>query len=84
MAEECPDSVRFVWVRSMHHCANVFASLKSLTNSEVCSGEVPHVELGKTRAARDYKDMMKVLEWFAVNNPFDGEDAHGCVAYRQA
>jgi hypothetical protein len=58
------ESVRFLWVRSMHMCAAWYACLMRLADCDRNADELQHVEVSKARAARDYRDSMKMLEWF--------------------
>ena len=65
------ESVRLLWVYSMHKCAGVHAALANATGSDQCTSELHHVEYGNRRLQRDYEDLMKVMQWFHTNNPFD-------------
>ena len=65
-------SIRHQWVYSMCHCAAVHEAMSSLTNSHHLTSN-QHAELGKSRSAQDAKDMMKMLEWFDQQDPFNVE-----------
>ena len=68
------ESVRSVWVHSMHKCASVHAAISCLADCDITC-DANHVDQGNARASRDYADLKKVLEWFAVHNPFDMTDS---------
>jgi len=68
------ESVRLLWVHSMHKCASVHAALKELTGVDQDKAST-HVDLGKSRLQRDSSDMAKLLDWFRTNNPFDCSDS---------
>ena len=68
------ESVRSLWVHSMHQCASVHAAVTSLAGCDRAS-DTYHVELGKSRLERDFCDLSKVLEWFVAHNPFDISDS---------
>ena len=61
------ESVRLVWVHSMHKCGTIHRSLKALTGVDECCNELKHVELGQTRLQRDLRDLNEMLEWLKVN-----------------
>jgi len=62
------ESVRTVWLSTMHECANVHLAMSSMTGSQ--SGNQDHVELGATRVDRDRRDLDIILDYQAVNSPF--------------
>ena len=67
------DSVRSLWIHSLHQSASVHAALSHLT----CANEavsLSHPELGKGRSSRDFSDLNKILNWFAAHNPFAVDD----------
>lgn len=43
------ESVRLIWVKTMHHCASVTAAVSELTRRDHTSGRAHHVEFGKAR-----------------------------------
>ena len=67
------ESVRSVWLSTMHECANVHQAMFSMTGSQ--SGNQEHVELGATRVDRDRRDLDKILDYLAVNSPFMVHDS---------
>ena len=58
------ESVRHMWVKSMHMCASVHSAMSDLTDLEHSSDDRQHVETGKSRNNRDFTDSLKLLEWF--------------------
>ena len=64
------ESVRLVWLGSMHRRASVHDAMSSLTTVNRVSSE-QHVELGATRKQRDQKDMSSFMLWLQSHNPFD-------------
>jgi len=66
------ESVRLLWVLSMHQCASVHLALRSSAGLEASSER--HVELGVSRMKRDRIDMLKVLTWLDHNDPFSLAD----------
>ena len=71
------DSVRSLWVHSMHKCASVHSAITVLAGCDLPDDSTKscHVELGHSRKTRDFNDLRKVLEWFADHNPFDVSDS---------
>jgi len=67
------ESVRLLWVRSLHKCASVHSAVSILTDTDNTI-DTQHVELGKSRVARDLKDLETLLEWFQTHNPFETSD----------
>ncbi|MES9882369.1 MAG: hypothetical protein ABW185_15970 [Sedimenticola sp.] len=66
------ESVRQQWVYSLHACAAVHDAMSSLTGKQHTTSE-QHVDFGKARREHDWKDMVKIMEWFQVHDPFDCE-----------
>lgn len=64
------DSVRLVWVKSMHRCAAVCDALLHLTQQGNVLADIHHVEFGKSRIRRDTEDLTKIVQFFTINNPF--------------
>ena len=64
------DTVRLVWVHSMHRCAGVHNSMTTLTGLQHRSSE-QHVELGESRIRRDNVGLEKIKSWFDHDNPFN-------------
>ena len=50
------DSVRLMWVQSMHKYATVHAAVCNLTNLEHSTHDTQHVESGKSRTIWDLND----------------------------
>lgn len=67
------DSVRLMWIQTMHSCAAVHSSLLTLTDMDG-SRYNSHHELGATRIRRDCSDVLKVVHWFEEHNPFAEDD----------
>ena len=67
------DSVRNLWVSTLHQCAAVHQSMVSVTKTIHQTSE-QHVELGVSRKKRDFEDFMKVCAWVDQFNPFDIAD----------
>lgn len=65
------ESVRVLWTNSMHRCASVHNAMSNLTGMQHKTSE-QHVELSSARIARDNSDLLKLLSWFSIRNPFDG------------
>ena len=63
------ESVRLLWVKSMHRCADVHNAMCSLTGLQHRSSE-QHVELGISRVKRDNSDLQKLVAWFDIHDPF--------------
>ena len=57
------ESVRLVWVKSMHQCAMIYSALSNLTNLDrsLSGTEQMHTEMGKARITRDNGDLTKSL-----------------------
>ena len=64
------ESVRHIWIHSMHRCASVHGAMVSLTGRMRKTSE-QHAEFGKSRCNQDRRDMMKIKEWFNQHEPFD-------------
>lgn len=64
------DSVRLVWVHSMHRCATVHNFMTALTGLQHISSE-QHIELRESRIRRDNLDLEKIKAWFDLYEPFD-------------
>lgn len=66
------ESVRSVWVSTMHHCAAVHLALLTVTGLHFTSQD--HVDVSPSRAARDCCDMQKLLDWIESHDPFSMPD----------
>jgi len=69
------ESVRLLWVYSMHKCASVHSALAYITGSEHCTSEVHHIEYSDGRMIRDHEDLTKIVHWFQTRNPFDTDNS---------
>ena len=61
------ESVRLIWLKIMHRCAEIHNSMSSLTKLLHVSSE-QHVELGASRKRRDNIDLQKIISWFNDHN----------------
>ena len=68
------ESVRLLWIRSMHKCASVRNALSFLTDPELTTTDNLHADLGKSRMDRDCKDLSLMLDWLQAHNPFNITD----------
>lgn len=64
------ESVRDLWVSSMHRCSSVYDAMGDLTEHRHQTSE-QHVELRESRLKRDNDDCNKLIEWFDSHEPFD-------------
>ena len=55
------ESVRHQWVHTNHACAAIHGAMTKITNLSLLSSE-QHLEMGKTRKERDYKDLLTLYE----------------------
>jgi hypothetical protein len=69
------ESVRLLWVRSMHKCASIHNAISLLTGAEHNSSDYKHVDLSDARSVRDYEDTLLILGWFEIHNPMQVSDA---------
>jgi len=69
------ESVRRLWVCSMHQCASVYLGIVSLISCESSSDEVGHVDTSSARLKSDFIYLSRLLAFHRSNNPFDV--AHG-------
>ena len=67
------ESVRRQWVFTNHACAAIHYAMTKITNLPLLSSE-QHVEMGKTRKERDYKDLLTLYDWLSTHSPFDAAD----------
>ena len=65
------DSIRLQWVYAMPHLVAVHNAMTGLTGKERSGFE--HQELGSARRRRDTADLLKLVQWFEDNDPFDIE-----------
>ena len=66
-------SVRDLWVSTLHSCGEVEQSMREITATARLSIE-QHVELGSSHCNRDFDDRTKVYSWFQQFNPFNIKD----------
>ena len=68
------ENVRLTWLKTMHKCATVYATLCSLTNLDQSSDSFQHADCSTSQAKRDCDDISKLLAWLEANDPFDTQD----------
>ena len=56
------ESVRNLWVSTLHSCGSVDQAMRQITNTARQSSE-QHVELGVSRRNKDYRDFMMYFRW---------------------
>ena len=66
------ESVRTLWIYSMHATAGYHDALSTLTKNQNKTSD-QHQDLGKSRLQRDYNDLQKLITWLdhQSHNPFD-------------
>ena len=64
------DSIRLVWIGSMHRSAGIHETVTILTNMKRTTSE-QHVELASSHQQHDMKSMEKIILWFNTHNPFN-------------
>ena len=64
------ESVRHQWVFTNHACTATHDAMTKITNLPLLSSE-QHVEMGKTRKERNYKDLLTLHDWLSTHSPFD-------------
>lgn len=69
------ESVRTVWIYSMHACAEYHNALSSLTKLQHTISD-QYEEMGKGRVKRDFQDLQKLIGWLKNHNPFDQNRSH--------
>ena len=62
------ESVRNIWVHSMHESASRHLALRAVTCP--ATSEESHTDCGASRASRDSRDFTIVLDWLRQHNPF--------------
>ena len=74
------ESVRTLWIYSMHASATYHNPLSTLTRT-VHKASNQHEELGSSCKTRDFADLSKLINWFKYDghNPFDPERTLGCL-----
>ena len=66
------EETRLLWIHSMHQCASIHNEMTMVTGKKHSTSD-QHVEIGASRATRDFKDLMKITDWLEQNNPFQRE-----------
>ena len=61
------ESARLIWLKTIHHCAEIRNSMSSLIRLLHVTSE-QHVELGASRKRRDKIDLQKIISWFNDRN----------------
>jgi len=69
------ESVRIMWIKSLHRCATIHSSVLALINTDSDSQDTQHAEMGRSRSKRDFADLEKMIGWFDCHNPFVVTDA---------
>ena len=69
------ETVRLMWILSMHKCGEVFDSLSSFTGLAHMTSE-QHVEMGESRIHRDNVDLNKLITWLSIDDPFCQNDSN--------
>ena len=67
------ESVRILWVYSMHKCASMHQSRSELTGLKQTTSE-QHVDMGRTRIKRNFNDLSAMVSWIKSHDPFDMSD----------
>ena len=67
------ESVRILWIYSMHRCAGIHQSMSDFTELQLATSE-QHVEMRVSRIKRDFEDIDKMITWLQNRNPFDDTD----------
>lgn len=64
------DSTLSRWITGMPQCLKVTEALESFSGVITVASE-QHVELRSSRIDRDQKDLVKLLDWLEIRNPFN-------------
>ena len=67
------ESVRILWIYSMHRCAGIHQSMSDFTELQLAFSE-QHVEMRVSRIKRDFEDINKMITLLQNHNPFDDTD----------
>jgi hypothetical protein len=65
------ENARTTWVKTVHMCATIHTSMLAVTGLLKSFSTTQHADVSTSRASRDFADIMKIVEWFEANNPFD-------------
>ena len=63
------EEVRLIWIHSSHQSAAVHNQMTMITRMKHKTSE-QHMELGRSRNIKDFKDLLKISNWFEQFNPF--------------
>ena len=69
------ESVRLLWIYTIHKCASVQSAMDELTQHQVTKNEQQHVDTGRSRMQRDHQDLLQLTSWLESHNPFSRENA---------
>ena len=67
------ESVRLLWVNSMHRCAGIHNAMGNLTGHRHRKSK-QHIELSTSRIKRDNSNLQKLIELFDNHEPFDPDE----------
>ena len=68
------ESVRQLWIGSMHRTASVHDAMSNLTKAYRKTSE-QHIDLSTSRVNRDDNDYKEVLSWFNEHDPFNQDQS---------
>ena len=68
------ESVRQLWIGSMHRTASVHDVMSNLTKDYRKASE-QHIDLSTSRVNRDDNDYKEVLSWFSEHDPFNQDQS---------
>ena len=63
------EAVRLLWVHLTHKCAEIHEVMTDISNTKLITSD-QHVELRLSRKERDCEDLVKMLNWLHLHNPF--------------
>jgi len=64
------ESIRTTWIATVHKTAAVKTALAQFADIDYCHDMTQHPERGKSRAQRDNLDLLKLLDFLELHNPF--------------
>ena len=67
------EAVRLLWIYSGYKCAEVHEAMTDLT-SITHNTSNQHLELRSSRKERDFKDLIQMIGWLCMYNPFSLSD----------
>jgi len=68
------ESVRLLWVSSMHKCGTVYSALNDLVKASQSSDDNEHADMGPSQVRRDTVDLNTIVRWFRSHNPLTVTD----------